>query len=142
MLARLGCLATGRNHAGVLRRSLSSAAADYDVVIVGGGVMGSASAFFLSQRMDPRRICVVERDPTYTRASSPLSVGSIRQQFSVPENIRMSLFGAEFIKNVDTHLRVGADGDPVDVQFHEEGYLFLATAETRPVLEANFATQR
>ena len=38
----------------------------YDVVIVGGGIMGSSSAYFLANRM-PRemgKICVIERDPT------------------------------------------------------------------------------
>lgn len=125
-----------------LARAMSGGDESFDVVIVGGGVMGSAAAFFLSQRMDPSRICVVERDMTYSRASSPLSVGSIRQQFSVPENIRMSLYGAGFLRDVDRHLRPEGDDDPVDVQFHEEGYLFLATPETRPILEENYATQR
>lgn len=132
-----------RARAGALpTRAMSGDGDSFDVVIVGGGVMGSAAAFFLSQRMDPSRICVVERDMTYARASSPLSVGSIRQQFSVPENIRMSIFGAGFLRDVDRHLRPDGDDDPVDVQFHEEGYLFLATPETRPVLEENHATQQ
>ena len=30
-----------------------------------------------------------------------LSAGGIRQQFSVPENIKMSMYGAEFIKKMD-----------------------------------------
>ena len=38
----------------------------YDVVIIGGGIMGSSSAFFLASRMTPEvsTICVIERDPT------------------------------------------------------------------------------
>ena len=68
----------------------------YDVAIVGGGAIGSAIAYFL--KSDPTfdgTVAVIERDPTYARASSALSASSIRQQFSTPENIRMSLFGIE-----------------------------------------------
>jgi hypothetical protein len=43
---------------------------------------------------------VIEKDPTYTHASTPLSVGGIRQQFSLPENIHMSKYGAAFIKEI------------------------------------------
>lgn len=44
----------------------STAPKTNDVVIVGGGVMGSSSAYFLANRMVPEmgRICVIERDPT------------------------------------------------------------------------------
>src|SRR5919198_594179 len=113
----------------------------YDVVIVGGGVIGSAAAYFLAA--DPGfggSVLVVERDPTYATASTALSVGSIRQQFSTPENIRMSLFGAEFLARIGEHLAV--DGEAPSVSFHRGGYLFLATAAGVPVLEANHRVQR
>ncbi len=61
------------------------------VVIVGGGVIGSAVAYFLRDA-DPRvEVTVIERDPTYARASSALSAASIRQQFSTPLSVQMSL---------------------------------------------------
>ena len=47
------------------------------------------------------RIAVIERDKTYQSCSAMLSAGGIRQQFSVPENIRMSMYGAEFLKNME-----------------------------------------
>ena len=115
--------------------------ASADVVIVGGGIVGSATAYFLTR--DPAfagRVVVVERDATYSRASTPRSAGSIRQQFSTPENIRMSQFGMAFLRDLDRHL--GVDGDPVDVGYRENGYLFLASPEGVPVLEANHAVQR
>ena len=98
----------------------------YDVVIVGGGVMGCAVAYFLAS--DPGfggSVAVVERDPTYQRASSALSASSIRQQFSTPANIALSQFGLSFIRNAAEHLSV--DGDPVDLGLREPGYLYLAT---------------
>jgi FAD-dependent oxidoreductase domain-containing protein 1 len=112
-----------------------------DIVIVGGGVIGSAVAYFLAA--DPGfggTVAVVERDPTYAEASTALSVGSVRQQFSTPENIRMSRFGADFIARISEHLAV--EGEAPDVGWHDGAYLFLASEKGRPILEANHAVQR
>src|SRR5690348_17919223 len=98
----------------------------FDVVIMGGGVVGSSAAYFLaSQPSFGGSIAVVERDPTYAEAATPRSAGGIRQQFSTPENVLISAFGASFIKSAAEHLTV--DGEQPNLQFHEGGYLFLAT---------------
>ena len=60
------------------------------VVVIGGGVMGSALAYWLTRLEPSLSVTVVERDPTYQHASSALSAASIRQQFSTPVNIRVS----------------------------------------------------
>ncbi|TWA74656.1 glycine/D-amino acid oxidase-like deaminating enzyme [Azospirillum brasilense] len=112
----------------------------YDVVIVGGGVMGCAVAYFLAN--DPGfggTVAVVERDPTYQRASSALSASSIRQQFSTPANIALSQFGLSFIRNATDHLSV--DDDPVDLGLREPGYLYLATGAGADILRRNNAIQ-
>jgi glycine/D-amino acid oxidase-like deaminating enzyme len=112
-----------------------------DVAIIGGGAIGSAVAFFL--KSDPAfrgRVTVVERDPSYKRASSALSASSIRQQFSTPENIRMSRFGFEFLSGIQRHLAV--DADPVDIGLRTGGYLYLAAAGHEAVLRENHAIQR
>ncbi len=112
-----------------------------DVAIIGGGAMGSAIAYFL--KSDPTfdgRVVVIERDPTYARASSALSASSIRQQFSTPENIRMSLFGIVFLRDIGRHLSLEG-GDHVDVGLREGGYLYLTTAAYEPVLRENHTTQ-
>jgi len=113
----------------------------YDILIAGGGVIGSSIAYFLSAQPEGRklRICVVEPDPTFARSSTALSIGGIRQQFSTPENIRLSLFSAEFFRRAGETLAVQGEGP--DLGFREEGYLFLATAAGLPVLEKNRARQ-
>jgi len=113
----------------------------YDVLIAGGGVIGSSVAYFLSAQPEGRRlkICVVERDPTYARSSTALSVGGIRQQFSTPENILLSFFSAEFFRNAGEALAL--DGDAPELGFRESGYLFLATDAGLPTLKRNQARQ-
>ena len=113
----------------------------YDVLIAGGGVIGSSVAYFLSAAEAGRnlKICVVEPDPTYAASSTALSVGGIRQQFSTPENILLSLFSAEFFRQAGELLSV--EGECPDLQFREAGYLFLATAAGVHLLQRNRTRQ-
>jgi FAD-dependent oxidoreductase domain-containing protein 1 len=111
------------------------------VVIAGGGVIGSAIAYFLASH--PRfagEITVLERDPTYAQASSALSASSIRQQFSQPVNIAVSQFGIGFLRDIHQHLAV--DGDVPEIGLTERGYLYLATEAGAATLRENHATQR
>lgn len=111
-----------------------------DVLIVGGAVVGSATAYFLaSQPSFKGSILVVEQDPTYARSATALSAASIRHQFSTPENIRLSQFGSSFLKSVGEHLSV--DGEAPAIGFKERGYLFLATAQGLGILQSNHHTQ-
>jgi FAD-dependent oxidoreductase domain-containing protein 1 len=112
------------------------------VVIIGGGVIGSAIAFFtLRDRAFRGTVTVIERDPTYARASSALSASSIRQQFSTRVNIEIGLYGIEFMRAAARHLAIDGEAAP-DIGLVEPGYLFLATAAGAPVLERNHALQR
>ena len=111
-----------------------------DVVVIGGGVIGSAIAYFLMASDDfDGTVTVIERDPTYENAATSRSVGGIRQQFSTPENILMSQFGASFVRDADTYLAV--DGSPLHLPFVENGYLFLATDAGVSVLRENHKIQ-
>ncbi len=119
----------------------SPAPHSFDVVIAGGGVIGSAVAYFLLADPDfTGRVCVVERDPSYQSGATARSAGSIRQQFSTPENIRMSQFGLRFLREIGERLAV--DGERPDVQLHERGYLFLASEAGLETLRANHAVQQ
>lgn len=112
----------------------------YDVIIVGGGVTGCATAYFLAAAGFDGSVLVVERDPTYANAPSARAAGGIRQQFSTPENISIGLFGAEFVKNVDRFLSI--DGEVPQLGFKERGYLILASPDALPLMQANNALQR
>lgn len=114
----------------------------YDVVIVGGAVIGSAVAYFLSVNPDFKgSVLVVERDPTYAKAATSLSSSSIRNQFSNSINVKISQFGTEFIKSFADTMQVGDDRP--DLNFHQGGYLFMAnTAEQVQVLKENHEVQR
>lgn len=115
----------------------------YDVVIVGGAVIGSAVAYFLAANPDfDGTILVVERDPSYRTASTSLSSSSIRVQFSNPINVRISQFGSAFIRDFASTMQVPGEAPP-DLNFHQGGYLFLAnTPDQVQVLEENHAVQR
>ena len=110
----------------------------YDVVIIGGAAIGSATAFFLNRHAGFRgSVLVIEKDPGYTKCSTALSMSSIRQQFSTPANILASTFGVEFIKQAKSEF--GALGD---VSFCENGYLIMASHAAADALRANHEIQR
>jgi FAD-dependent oxidoreductase domain-containing protein 1 len=97
--------------------------------------MGASTAYHLAQMRnknggaavsDPS-IVVVERDVTYRHASSSLSAGGIRQQFSLKENIEMCLYGRDFLHSASTML--ATEEHDVDVNFQEHGYLFLTSSQ-------------
>ncbi len=112
----------------------------WDVIIVGGGVIGSSSAYFLASNPGfTGSVLVVERDPTYQTGSTARSVGGIRQQFSTPENILMSQFAARFMANLPETLAV--NGELADVPFIQNGYLVLASDNGVETLKANVDIQ-
>lgn len=115
----------------------------YDVVIVGGAVIGSAIAYFLSQNADFKgSVLVVERDPSYRHASTSLSASSVRTQFSNAINVKISQFGSAFIQDFAKTMQVKGEAPP-DLNFHPGGYLFLAATEDQAqTLRENHEVQR
>lgn len=100
----------------------------YDVVIVGGAMMGSSTAWFLTENPDfDGTVLVVERDPSYENCSTAHTNSCIRQQFSTELNIRISQFAADFI----THFRerMGGDDRFPELSIRNFGYLYLAADE-------------
>jgi FAD-dependent oxidoreductase domain-containing protein 1 len=108
----------------------------YDVVIVGGAIVGSSTAYFLRKNGFKGSIALIEKDPTYKHACTALSWGGIRGQFSIAENILLSQFGLRLIKNLKQEF-----GPDADIGFKEYGYLVMATDASLPVLEENVKLQ-
>ena len=99
----------------------------YDIVIIGGAIMGSSTAWFLTENADfDGRVLVVERDPTYEKCSTAHTNSCIRQQFSAPLNVQISQFAADFVKNLRE--RIG-DARVPDQSIQNYGYMYLADNE-------------
>ncbi|MDC1380728.1 FAD-binding oxidoreductase [Octadecabacter sp.] len=113
----------------------------YDVIIVGGAIMGSSAAWFLSDDPDfDGSVLVVEKDPSYEFASTTHTNSCMRQQFSEELNVRISQFAADFVTNLPRYM--GNDDRVPDLKVHNFGYMYLADNNGfADVLRANQATQ-
>lgn len=110
--------------------------ARYDVVIVGGAIVGSSIAYYLREEGFSGSIALVERDPQFSYSATTLSCASIRQQFSIPENIRLSQFTLALFRRLEEEFGAGSD-----IGFREKGYLILAGENGLPILKQNHAIQ-
>jgi glycine/D-amino acid oxidase-like deaminating enzyme len=113
----------------------------YDVVIIGGGIMGASAAWSLSQNPDfSGKILVIEKDPTYQFAGTGLTNSCIRQQFSTKLNVQISQFGAEFVQNLRRFM--GQDPRIPDLPIQNFGYMYLANStQFADVLRSSAAVQ-
>ncbi len=111
----------------------------YDIVIVGGGVMGSSAAYHLmaAERLN---VAVIEKDPTYAKASTALSIGNVRTQFNLKENVQISQYACEFMEDFEEIMAV--DGVRPKISWHREGNLFLVEEENRANAENDMALQK
>jgi len=97
----------------------------YDVVIVGGAMMGASAAWFLSDDKDfDGKVLVVDRDLTYENTSTMHTNSCMRQQFSGALNVRISQFAADFAKNLPRYM--GNDDRVPDLSIRSFGYMYLA----------------
>jgi glycine/D-amino acid oxidase-like deaminating enzyme len=104
------------------------------IVIVGGGIMGAALAFWLTRPGRQARVIVCERDPSLAKSATMLSAASIRQQYSTPENVRIGQVSWAFLSRARELI-----GE--DVGLRRRGYLILAGPEGAEALRANVAVQ-
>src|SRR6202162_6543061 len=105
-----------------------------DVVIVGGGIVGSSIAHHLGAT-GCRNILVIERESTQGKGSTGKSMGGVRAQFSTPVSIQMSLYSIPFYASFDERL-----GHPAG--YRPQGYLFCATHEKHlAYLQTNYQKQ-
>lgn len=113
----------------------------YDVVIIGGAIMGSSAAWHLSKNPDfDGTILVVERDPSYEKCSTAHTNSCMRQQFSMALNVQISQYAAAFVK--DLRAQMGGDERVPELSIRSFGYLYLADNEAAAQqLKANHRVQ-
>lgn len=105
-----------------------------DVVIVGGGIVGSSIAYHL-KAAGCKSVLVIERESAQGKGSTGKSMGGVRAQFSTPVNIRMSLYSIPFYASFEERL-----GYPCG--YRPQGYLFCATTDKHlAYLRANYERQ-
>jgi sarcosine oxidase subunit beta len=103
-----------------------------DVVVVGGGAVGTSIAFHLAEA--GVGACLLERD-SLSSGSTSRAAGGVRTQFSDPLNIALGL------RSVEAFSRF-AERPGGEIDFHQVGYLFLLDrAEDVAVFEGSVAVQ-
>jgi glycine/D-amino acid oxidase-like deaminating enzyme len=112
----------------------------YDVIITGGGIMGSATAYYLTQTQPGLKVAVLERDPTYARASTTLSMSNVRIQFSLKENIQISQYAFQVLERFEDEMTV-EDRRP-RIYYRREGNLFLVGTANHAAAKRAFDLQR
>ena len=107
----------------------------YDVIIVGGGIMGCSTAFYLMSSDSGLQLAVIERDPTYEKASTTLSLANARIQFSLTENIQISQYAFQVLERFEEEMAID-EGKP-SISYRREGNLFVTgDKELKAVREA------
>ncbi|MGQ9710570.1 MAG: NAD(P)/FAD-dependent oxidoreductase [Anaerolineae bacterium] len=92
-----------------------------DVVIIGGGVMGTSTAYHLALK-GCRNVLLLERESFFGIQSTGKCAGGIRYQFGTEINVRLSLPSLPMLDRFEEEL-----GQPIDLRYC--GYLFLLTRQ-------------
>ncbi len=112
----------------------------YDVIIIGGGIMGSATAYYLMKMDNTLKVAVIERDPTYAKASTTLSMANARIQFSLKQNIEISQYALKILEQFEDTMAI-EDQRP-KIYYRREGNLFLVNEADRRGAEKALALQQ
>ncbi|MBI5593679.1 MAG: FAD-binding oxidoreductase [Deltaproteobacteria bacterium] len=112
----------------------------YDVVIIGGGIMGSATAYYLMRTAPGLRAAVIEMDPSYSRSSTTLSMANARIQFSFRSNVQISQYAFEVLENFEQEMEI--DGNRPSIAYRREGNLFMVNEDGRMSSENSMKMQQ
>lgn len=111
-----------------------------DVVLIGGGIIGASIAYHVLQDGFVGRVLLIDRDTTYARAATALSLGGVRQLYGVPSNIAMARYSLQCYERFDEEMS-GAWGR-AQAHFHQRGYLLLLDAHNQDVWLKKYEVQR
>ncbi|MED5359564.1 MAG: FAD-dependent oxidoreductase, partial [Pseudomonadota bacterium] len=110
-----------------------------DILIIGGGLIGSSVAYHLAKSGKAGEIVVLEPDPTYEFATTPKGSGGVRRLFSRPENVALGSYGLEFYSTFKETMAI--NGELADISFKPQGYLFLSDGGDSSRMRSNYETQ-
>jgi sarcosine oxidase subunit beta len=106
-----------------------------DIVIVGGGIIGCATAFHATKA--GFSVVVVERREGLGTLTTAASEECFRAQFDEPENVRMMLESISVFEHFADVVKVV----DCDIHLHQQGYLFLTNGDPE-VLRTRVENQR
>jgi len=98
----------------------------FDVVIVGAGIVGLTSAYYIKKMNSDLSVAVLEREPTFAQGNSGKSAAGFRDLFSSQINFDLSNSTIAFYRHVQQDLGINIGVDFV-------GYLFLLSSDDRRV---------
>ncbi len=110
-----------------------------DVIIIGGGVIGSSIAYNLLNDGFAGKILVFEKDGLYEFASTPRSAGGFRQLYTTVINMQLSKYSLQIYKDFAKTMAI--DGEEMEIDFKQRGYLFLAKDDMMPKFEQHLKLQ-
>jgi len=104
-----------------------------DTVVIGGGIVGLSSTYYLAER--GADVTLYEKGSLGT-GSTARAAGGIRSQFTTPVNVKLSLASKRVWNTFE-------EAFGVDIGYRKNGYLFLARSEaTAEQFRENVRTQR
>jgi len=94
------------------------------IILIGGGIIGVASAYFLGKT--GFEVILLEREPTLGTLTTAASLQAVRAQFTDPVNIAMMKESLDFYEHFNQELDLPPEHD---IGFHQQGYLFVTSEE-------------
>jgi len=113
---------------------------NFDVIIMGGGIMGLSTAYHLMKADSSLKVMVIEKDLGYEKSSTALSMVNVRIQFSLKENVQISQYASQVLENFEDEMAV--DGKKPAIFYRREGNLFLYDDKSEPAARKAFHMQK
>ena len=92
-----------------------------DVIVVGSGVAGSTTAYYLNKK--GYDVIVLEKGPIISNGASSRNGGCVRSTVRDPKEIHLAMYG---IENIWHHLAEELD---TDIEYEGNGAVYLARTE-------------
>ena len=90
----------------------------FDVIIVGAGVLGVATAYYMQKNSPDKKILLVERTLAAGQANTAMSAAAVRNMFASSTNQILTDTSIKYFEHVQNELKH-------DLQFEKTGYLWL-----------------